>query len=85
MPMNPFRKMNLIKRIMNITSTVIEILSRLDKEQMSLAVKINLDAEEEVLVLELARSLLHQLSIDATVTYIQELESLNFSGITISQ
>jgi hypothetical protein len=70
---------------MNITATVVEILSRLDKEQMSLAVKINLDAEEEVLVLELARSLLHQLAIDATVTYIQELESLNFSGITISQ
>ena len=85
MPVNPFRKMNLIKRIMNITATVVEILSRLDKEQMSLAVKINLDAEEEVLVLELARSLLHQLAIDATVTYIQELESLNFSGITISQ
>ena len=85
MPINPFRKMNLIKRIMNITSTVVEILSRLDKEQMSLAVKINLDAEEEVLVLELARSLLHQLAIDASVSYVQELESLNFSGIMISQ
>jgi hypothetical protein len=85
MGLNPFRKMYLTKRIMNITATVVEILSRLDKEHMSLAVKMGLDSEEEQLVVELSRSLLFQLGIHATVAYIAELDSLNFSGLSVAE